>query len=117
MRPPGEAPRVALFLPSLHGGGAERVMAEIANRLARRGNAVELVLARAEGVYLDEIEPSVRVVDLRQPRTLRAAAPLGNMFGYVNGLRSITQGRATFTMQFDHYAPVPDAVAAELIRH
>jgi elongation factor G len=37
------------------------------------------------------------------------------MFGYVSTLRSLTQGRATFTMQFSHYAPVPEAVAAEII--
>jgi translation elongation factor EF-G len=36
--------------------------------------------------------------------------PLMNMFGYVNNLRSMSQGRATFTMQFDHYveAPLPE---------
>jgi len=33
--------------------------------------------------------------------------PLANMFGYVNTLRSMTQGRAAYTMTFDHYAPVP----------
>ena len=36
------------------------------------------------------------------------------MFGYVSGLRSMTQGRATFTMHFDHYAPVPEMVSEEL---
>jgi len=45
---------------------------------------------------------------------IRAEAPLGRMFGYVNGLRSLTQGRATYSMQFGHYAPVPEAVAAEM---
>jgi elongation factor G len=38
---------------------------------------------------------------------INAMVPLVNMFGYVNTLRSMSQGRATFTMQFDHYAPVP----------
>jgi elongation factor G len=38
---------------------------------------------------------------------INAMVPLVNMFGYVNNLRSMSQGRATFTMQFDHYAPVP----------
>ena len=37
------------------------------------------------------------------------------MFGYVNALRSMTQGRATYTMQFSHYAPVPEAVARGLV--
>ncbi len=35
---------------------------------------------------------------------INAMVPLTNMFGYVNNLRSMSQGRATFTMQFDHYA-------------
>jgi elongation factor G len=35
---------------------------------------------------------------------INAMVPLANMFGYVNNLRSMSQGRATFTMQFDHYA-------------
>jgi elongation factor G len=38
---------------------------------------------------------------------INAMVPLMNMFGYVNNLRSMSQGRATFTMQFDHYAPAP----------
>ncbi len=38
---------------------------------------------------------------------INAMVPLMNMFGYVNTLRSMTQGRATFTMQFDHYAEAP----------
>jgi elongation factor G len=45
---------------------------------------------------------------------VNAMVPLANMFGYVNNLRSMSQGRATFTMQFDHYAQVPQAVAAEV---
>jgi elongation factor G len=40
--------------------------------------------------------------------------PLANMFGYVNNLRSMSQGRATFTMQFDHYEQVPNNVAQEV---
>ncbi len=45
---------------------------------------------------------------------ISAMVPLANMFGYVNTLRSMSQGRATFTMQFDHYAEVPKAVAEEV---
>jgi len=45
---------------------------------------------------------------------VNAMVPLANMFGYVNNLRSMSQGRATFTMQFDHYAEVPKAVAEEV---
>jgi elongation factor G len=37
------------------------------------------------------------------------------MFGYATDVRSMTQGRATFTMQFDHYEEVPQSIAAELV--
>jgi len=45
---------------------------------------------------------------------ISAMVPLANMFSYVNNLRSMSQGRATFTMQFDHYAEVPKAIAEEV---
>jgi len=52
----------------------------------------------------------------RGPATVvKGAVPLANMFGYVNNLRSMSQGRAQFTMQFSHYAPVPQAVSDEVI--
>jgi elongation factor G len=46
---------------------------------------------------------------------VNAMVPLANMFGYVNNLRSTTQGRAAYTMQFDHYAEVPRNVADEVV--
>jgi elongation factor G len=46
---------------------------------------------------------------------VNAMVPLANMFGYVNNLRSATQGRANYTMQFDHYEAVPSAVAKDVI--
>ena len=45
---------------------------------------------------------------------VNAMVPLMNMFGYVNNLRSMSQGRATFTMQFSHYAELPANVSAEV---
>jgi len=45
---------------------------------------------------------------------INAMVPLANMFGYVNTLRSMSQGRAQYTMQFDHYEQVPQAVAEEV---
>jgi elongation factor G len=47
-------------------------------------------------------------------RVVNAMVPLANMFGYVNNLRSMSQGRAQYTMYFDHYAQVPQAVADEV---
>jgi elongation factor G len=48
-------------------------------------------------------------------RVVRASVPLSEMFGYVNDLRSKTQGRASYSMQFDSYAEVPANVAKEII--
>ncbi len=47
-------------------------------------------------------------------QVIRALVPLATMFGYVSTLRSLSQGRAQYTMQFDHYAPVPQMVAEEI---
>jgi elongation factor G len=47
-------------------------------------------------------------------QVINAMVPLATMFGYVNTLRSLSQGRATFTMTFDHYEPVPQMVAQEI---
>jgi elongation factor G len=46
---------------------------------------------------------------------LAAEVPLANMFGYATDLRSRTQGRATFTMQFAHYAAVPTQIAEDIV--
>ena len=46
---------------------------------------------------------------------INAMVPLANMFGYVNTLRSMTQGRATYTMQFDHYEEVPRGEAEKVV--
>ena len=48
-------------------------------------------------------------------QVIRAGVPLATMFGYVSNLRSMTQGRATYTMQFAHYAQVPENVAEEFM--
>jgi elongation factor G len=47
-------------------------------------------------------------------QAIRAMVPLSEMFGYATELRSLTQGRGTFTMEFDHYAPVPEEIARRL---
>ncbi|TML46928.1 MAG: elongation factor G [Actinobacteria bacterium] len=48
-------------------------------------------------------------------QAIRARVPLATMFGYATDLRSTTQGRATFTMQFDRYEEVPQSIAGELV--
>ena len=47
-------------------------------------------------------------------QAVTAMVPLANMFGYVNSLRSFTQGRANYSMQFSHYDEVPSNVADEV---
>ncbi len=49
-------------------------------------------------------------------QVVKVNVPLSEMFGYATDLRSKTQGRATFTMQFDHYEPVPASLAEELVK-
>lgn len=68
--------RFAIYLPSLHGGGAERAMLNLAHGLAEGGFAVDLVLARAEGPYLADVRESVRLFDLRAPRVLASLPAL-----------------------------------------
>jgi len=49
-------------------------------------------------------------------KMVRAEVPLANMFGYSTSLRSATQGRATYTMEFKKYAPVPANVAESVLK-
>jgi len=49
-------------------------------------------------------------------KIVRAKVPLAEMFGYATRLRSMSQGRATYTMEFAHYAQVPSSVAEEVIK-
>jgi glycosyltransferase involved in cell wall biosynthesis len=68
--------RIAIFLPSLNGGGAERVMVTLANAFAARGYKVDLVLAKVRGPYLQNVAPAVRIVDLKAERVIKALVPL-----------------------------------------
>ncbi len=78
--------RLAIFLPSLNGGGAERVMVTLANAMATRGFRVDLVLAAARGPYLKDVVPAVRVVDLKAGRVIKALLPLA---GYLRRERPV----------------------------
>ena len=68
--------RIAVFVPSLRGGGAERVMLDLAHGFAERGIATDLVLPQVEGPYLSEVRTDVRIVNLAARRVL-ASLPAG----------------------------------------
>ena len=64
--------RIAILLPSLTSGGAERVMLNLSRGLVDRGLDVDMVLARAEGAFLSALDPRIHLVDLNAPRVLLA---------------------------------------------
>jgi elongation factor G len=124
--------KVALIDGAYHEVDSSALAFEIASRAALReglqkGNSVLLEpIMKVEVVTPEEYTGSV-IGDLNSRRgqiqgqdmrgnavVVNAMVPLMNMFGYVNNLRSFSQGRATFTMQFDHYEQVPPNVAAEV---
>lgn len=55
------------------------------------------------------------ILPRKDAQVVEAFVPLAEMFGYATSLRSVTQGRAVYSMQFDHYQPLPQSVASELI--
>ena len=54
--------------------------------------------------------------DIPSGKIITAMVPLGEMFGYATSLRSMSQGRATFTMEFDHYAEAPTNIAEAVMK-
>lgn len=68
--------KIAIYIPSMMGGGAEKVVLLLANGMAARGIKVDLVLAKAIGPYLKELSPAVRVVDLGVKRAATSLFPL-----------------------------------------
>jgi elongation factor G len=124
--------KVTLVDGAFHEVDSSALAFEIASRMALRealqkGGAVLLEpVMKVEVVTPEDYTGSV-IGDLNSRRgqiqgqdmrgnanVITAMVPLANMFSYVNNLRSMSQGRATFTMQFDHYAEVPKAIAEEV---
>lgn len=87
------ARRIAIFLPTLGGGGAERVMVSLANAIVARGFAVDLVVANAEGSFLSHVSPGVHVVDFRVDRIYKALLPLAR---YLRSVRPIAMLAAIY---------------------
>jgi elongation factor G len=65
-------------------------------------------LNRRRGLIQDQLERGAHIAVV-------AIVPLSEMFGYISQLRSMTSGRASYTMEFSHYDPVPKNVADEVI--
>jgi len=124
--------KVELYDGGFHDVDSSVLAFEIAARGAMREHKGELGLAllepvmKVEVVTPDEYTGTV-IGDLNSRRgqiqdqemrgnatVVNAMVPLANMFGYVNNLRSATQGRANYTMQFDHYEQVPKNVEEEV---
>ena len=124
--------KVELYDGGFHDVDSSVLAFEIAARGALREHKGELGMAllepvmKVEVVTPDEYTGTV-IGDLNSRRgqiqdqamrgnatVVNAMVPLANMFGYVNNLRSATQGRANYTMQFDHYDRVPKAVEEEV---
>lgn len=72
--------KLTLFIPSLLGGGAERVIVNLSRGFVEQCLDVDLVLAKAEGPYLSQVSPTVRVVDLRTSRVLASLPGLVRYF-------------------------------------
>ena len=124
--------KVTLIDGAFHDVDSSALAFEIASRAAfrdalQKGKSVLLEpIMKVEVVTPEDYTGSV-IGDLNSRRgqiqgqdmrgnanVINAMVPLMNMFGYVNNLRSMSQGRATFTMQFDHYAEAPANVSAEV---
>ena len=73
--------------------------------------AGDIVIIRAHGVSKKEMD----ILEGKGAKVVDAEVPLSEMFGYATDLRSRTQGRGQFTMQFDHYSEVPKSVAEKVI--
>ena len=57
------------------------------------------------------------MVQKANAQVITAKIPLANMFGYISDLRSMTQGRGIYTMEFDHYQEVPHSVQEEIVKN
>jgi len=71
-------PKIAFVLPSLRGGGAERVVLNIIRELERKSHNIDLVLVEASGEFLNDVPSTITIIDLGTKRTYRSIFPLIN---------------------------------------
>lgn len=97
--------RIAFFLPSLAGGGAERVAINLLKGMSARNIPLDLVLAAAEGPYLDQVPKQVRIVNLASGRVIKAIIPLS---------RYLRENQPLALLSHMNYANVIAAIAKNL---
>ena len=68
--------KITLFIPSLHGGGAEKVFVNLANGFIKKNKKVDLILAKQEGPYLKDLSEKVNIINLNKKRVLFTLLPL-----------------------------------------
>ncbi|MBK6794743.1 MAG: elongation factor G [Anaerolineales bacterium] len=127
--------KISLFDGSFHEVDSSEMAFKLAASMGfkegmQKGNAILLepmmkVEVVAPEEYLGDVMGQVNSrrgliqgMDVRpgNAQAVRAMVPLGEMFGYATQLRSATQGRGVFSMEFDHYAPVAQSVAEEILK-
>jgi len=92
---------IALFIPSLVGGGAERAMLNLAKAFAARGHRVEMVLCRAQGALLSEVPASIPGLTLKRSRLTARLAPLvADVAGFASLLRPVLLARNPATLRY-----------------
>lgn len=102
-----QRPDLALFLPSLRGGGAERVMMDLARAAADTGRAVDVVVVNRHGAVTDDLGPGVRIVDLDRGRAATALPAF---------LRYLWRARPPALLSTLEHTNVLAVVATRLIR-
>ena len=126
--------RVALYDGSYHDVDSSEIAFKIAGSMAFREGAQKAGAVLLEPVmkvevvtpeeYMGDVNGDLNrrrgvlqgLEDAPAGKIIRAEVPLAEMFGYATNVRSMSQGRATYTMEFAHYAEVPSSVSDEIIK-
>jgi len=97
---------ISFFIPALNGGGAQKVVVNLANALVElTDRPIHIVLARAEGEFIDEVRPEVKIIDLGKRRASRSIPALA---------RYLRQVRPAVLCSSLNYANVCAAIAWQL---
>ena len=126
--------KVSLFDGSFHDVDSSEIAFKIAGSMAFKDGAVKAGPVLLEPVmsvevvtpqeYMGDVNGDLNrrrgilqgLEDSPAGKIIRAEVPLAEMFGYATDLRSMSQGRATYSMEFAHYSKIPSSVAASIIK-